>query len=168
MPVLLVVAALVASSLTGCQAAPRARPVKMGPVDSGLDSVEAVRRQLKGTWQIVSLDVYGADGAKHPVQATGTLTYDDYGNMSIRGRITGDEKIEQADLDLSGRVTIDPDTRMLRFGGVTADTPDQRRLDPTLDARHVRYYEFDGELLKTITKNASGATTAAITWKRVD
>ena len=158
--------AVAVSCLAGCEAAPRARPVKMGPVDTGANSVEAVRRQLKGTWHLVSLDVYSADGEKHPAQATGTLTYDEFGNMTIRGKVTGGAKIEEADLNLSGRVTIDPGTRMLRFGGITADTPDERRLDPKLDPAHVRYYEFDGDLLKTTTKDASGATTATITWQK--
>jgi hypothetical protein len=153
--------------LAGCPAAPRVRPVEMGPVDTGNGSVESVRRQLKGTWQLVSLDVYTADGQKHTAQATGTLTYDEYGNLAIRGKITGGEKIEKANLNLTGRVTIDPDKKMLRVGGVQAATPDDRRLDPKLDPNKVRYYEFEGELLKTTTKNDAGATTATITWKKV-
>jgi hypothetical protein len=167
MPLLALAAALAVPCLTGCPAAPRARPVEAGPVDTGPGSVEWVRRQLKGTWQLVSLDVYTADGQKHTAQAAGTLTYDEYGNLAIRGKITGGEKIEKANLNLTGRATIDPNTHMLRVGGVKADTPDARRLDPKLDPDHVRYYEFDGELLKTTTKNASGVTTATVTWKKV-
>jgi len=167
MHLVLLAAVLALPAATACQKAPRVRPVKMGDVDTGADSVEGVRRRLKGTWEVVSLDVYTADGQKHPAQAKGTLTYDEFGNMAIRGQILGGEQVEKADLDLSGRVTIDPGTHMLRFGGITADTPDQRRLDPKLDLSHVRYYEFDGDLLKTTTKNASGATTATITWKKI-
>jgi hypothetical protein len=163
----LLAAVLAVPSLTACQKAPRVRPVKMGDVDTGGDSMESVRRRLKGTWEVVSLDVYTADGQKHPAQATGTLTYDEFGNMAIKGKILGGDQVEKADLDLSGRVTIDPGKHMLRFGGITADTPDARRVDPKLDPNNVRYYQFDGDLLKTTTKNASGATTATITWKKV-
>ena len=163
----LLAAVLAIPVLTACQKAPRVRPVKMGDVDTGGDSVEGVRRRLKGTWEVVTLDVFTADGQKHPAQAKGTLTYDEFGNMAIKGQILGGDQVEKADLDLSGRVTIDPVKHILRFGGITAETPDQRRLDPKLDLNNVRFYEFDGELLKTTTKNAGGATTATITWKKV-
>jgi len=152
--------------VAACPAAPRARPVKMGPVDTGANSVEAVRRQLQGSWQLVSLEVYSADGQKHTAQATGTLIYDEYGNLALRATISGGDKIEQADLNLTGRLTIDADNHLFRVGGVAADTPDQRRVDPKLDPSHVRYYEFAADLLKTTTKNASGVTTATITWRR--
>lgn len=153
-------------SLAACPPAPLDRPMKMGPVDTGAGSVEAARRQLQGTWQLVSLDVYTADGQKHTVAAKGTLTFDDYGNLSLRGRVTAGEKIEPSELNLKGRLTIDPDNHLFRVGGVTAPTADERRVDPKLDPAHVRYYELEGELLKTTTKNASGTTTATATWKR--
>jgi hypothetical protein len=152
--------------VAACPAAPRARPVKMGPVDTGADSVEAVRRQLEGSWQLVSLDIYSADGHKHAAQATGTLTYDEYGNLALRATISSGEHIEESELNLTGRVTIDADHHLFHVGGVTADTPDQRRVDPKLDPAHVRYYEFTGDLLETTTRTAGGVTTATITWRR--
>jgi hypothetical protein len=164
---IVLVIALAVPCLTACPAAPRARPVEMGPVDTGINSVEAIRRQLEGTWELVSLDVYSAQGEKQTAQARGRLTYDKYGNMSIKGTIQSGPHIEKADLNLSGRVTIDPNNHIFRFGGITAATPDARRVDPKLDPNHVRYYEFEGELLKTTTKNESGVTTATITWKKI-
>ncbi len=165
--VLLIAAAFALPGLTGCTAAPRVRPVKMGPVDTGDNSVEAIRRRLEGTWELVTLDVYSSSGEKETAQAEGRLTYDKFGNMAIQGTIKSGQHIEKADVDLSGRVTIDPDNHIFRFGGITADTPDKRRVDPKLDPSHVRYYEFEGELLKTTTKNANGVTTATLTWKKV-
>ena len=164
-PFLLAAAVVIAPCLTGCQAAPRARPVEMGPVDAGINSMESVRRQLEGTWELVSLVVY-TGGEPQPADAKGRLTYDKYGNMSIAATISGGAHIEPAALNLSGRVTIDPGKKMLVFGGITAANADQRRVDPKLDASHVRYYEFDNDLLKTTTKDASGTTTATITWRK--
>jgi hypothetical protein len=160
-----VAAMLIAPCLTGCQAAPRVRPVKMGPVDTGINSVESVRRQLEGTWDLVSLVVYSG-GQPQTAQAQGKLTYDKYGNMAITGTITTGPHLEPSELNLSGRVTIDPDKKTLVFGGITSDNADSRRVDPKLDPSHVRYYEFENDLLKTTTKDASGATTATITWKK--
>lgn len=167
MHIVVIIATLAAPALAGCEAAPRARPVKMGPVDTGLDSVEAARRQLKGTWELVSLEVFPVSGQKHTTQAKGQLTYDEFGNLAITGTITGAEQIEPSTLNLSGRVAIDPATHMLRVTAVDAATPDDRRVDPKLDPSHVRYYEFDGDLLKTTVKNAKGATTAIVTWKKI-
>jgi hypothetical protein len=138
----------------------------MGPVDAaGINSMESVRRQLEGTWELVSLVVY-TGGQAQPAQAKGRLTYDKYGNMAIAATITGGAQLEPSALNLSGRVTIDPTKKTLVFGGITADSADQRRVDPKLDASHIRYYEFDNDLLKTTTKDAGGTTTAIITWRK--
>ena len=161
------IATLAVSLLSGCEAAPRARPVKMGPVDTGTGSVESVRRQLQGTWELVTLEVYSSSGEKTTAQASGRLQYDDHGNMSIHGTITGTANIDPSALNLEGRVAIDPDAHTFRITSVTAKSTDDRRVDPKLDAAHVRYYAFEGDVLTTTIKNAAGATTATATWKKI-
>ena len=59
--------------LAACPAGPRASPVKMGPVDTGAGSLESVRRQLQGSWDLVSLEVMAAGGTPVKVAATGHL-----------------------------------------------------------------------------------------------
>jgi hypothetical protein len=166
MHIVLISAMLAAPALAGCQAAPRARPVKMGPVDTGLESVEAARRQLKGTWELVSLDVFSPSGERQAAQASGQLTYDEFGNLAMKGTITGGAQIDPSALNLTGRVAIDPVAHTLKITAVDAASTDDRRVDPKLDASKVRYYEFAGDLLKTTVKDASGKTTATATWKR--
>ena len=58
------------SLLAGCAPAPRARPVKMGDVDTGTNSLEATRRQLEGTWDLTALEIYDPPGGT-PVRAEG-------------------------------------------------------------------------------------------------
>lgn len=154
--------------LAGCESAPRARPVKMGPVEGGADTVENIRRQLKGTWDLVSLELISANGTKTPVQATGRLTYDDYGNMTMKGNIAGGQTIDPSVLNLTGQVAIDPTAQSFRFTQIQAGSADERRVDPQIDATKVRYYEFQGNTLKTTLKDAKGATTAVAAWKRID
>lgn len=163
----LMTAALILPSVSGCTSAPRVRPVKMGDVDTGAQSVEAVRRQLQGTWELVSLDVFTPSGEKVPTQASGRLEYDQYGNIAIKGGITGNGSVDPAVLNLTGRVTVDPVTHTLTVGGVTAASADDRRIDPKLDPGKVRFYAFEGDLLKTTVKDAAGKTTATLTWKKV-
>jgi hypothetical protein len=164
---LLLVTAAFLLPLAGCQSAPRVRPVKMGDVDTGTTSVEAVRRQLKGTWELVTLDLV-ADGRKTPLTANGRLQYDEFGNMSMKGTVTGTEQIDEGLLNITGQVAIDPVAHTIRFRAIDANTPDERRIDPKLDAAHVRYYEFTPAGLTTSLKNANGATRAVATWKKVD
>src|SRR4051794_32826035 len=152
-PVLLA-GALAVALVAGCESAPRSRAVKMGPVDTGLGSVEAVRRQLMGSWELVSLDIFSPSGEKTAAQASGRLTYDEFGNLSIKGTVTGSTQIDPSALNLSGRVAIDPDLHTLRITSVTAASTDAKRVDPRLDAANVRYYAFDNDLLTTTIKNA--------------
>ncbi|HTI36072.1 MAG TPA: hypothetical protein VL484_00825 [Vicinamibacterales bacterium] len=153
--------------LGGCEAAPRARPVKGGPVDTGSASVEAARRQLQGTWELTSLQIFPKAGTPHDVPATGRLQYDEYGNLTMRGTVTGNDAVDSSVLNISGRVAIDPGKHTIMFQNIQGATPDDTRVDPQLAAKNVRYYEIEGDQLKTTTKDASGAVTAMATWKRV-
>ena len=161
---------LVALSLpfaAGCPSAPRGRPVKMGPTDTGAGSVEAERRRLKGSWQLERLQMLSQAGEMLVVQAQGVLTYDDYGNLTMKGTVTGSTDIDPAALNISGRATIDPDKHTIRIMDVTSATPDDRRVDPSIDPNRLRHYEFVGvDELKTTVVDASGKTTASATWKR--
>ena len=156
------------SPLGGCESAARVRPVKMGPVEGGSDTVENIRRQLKGTWDLVSLELVAANGSKTPVQASGRLTYDDYGNMAMKGNIAGGQTIDPSVLNLTGQVAIDPTQHSFRFTQIQAGSADERRVDPTIDATKVRYFEFQGDTLRTTVKDAKGATTAVAAWKKID
>jgi hypothetical protein len=151
----------------GCAAAPRARPVKMGPAESGLGTIETERRRLKGTWQLVSLEVVPASGGPLTVQAQGVLTYDDYGNLSMKGTVTPAAEVDGSALNITGRAVIDPDAHTIQIVDVKAPDADAARVDPAFEAKHMRHYEFVGDdLLKTTVKDASGRTTATATWKR--
>jgi hypothetical protein len=85
----LAMAVIAGSFFAACQAAPRQRPVEMGPVDKGPGSLGAVRKQLEGTWTLVSLETYHERGPAVLVKATGQLIYDQYGNLTIKGIVEG-------------------------------------------------------------------------------
>jgi hypothetical protein len=167
-PFLCLAATLALSPLTGCESAPRARPVKAGDVDAGLGSIEAVRRQLKGTWELISLELISPSGDKTPVTASGRLQYDEYGNMAIKGTIAGGQTIDPSVLNLSGQVAIDANAHTFRFTQITAGSADDRRVDPQIDASKTRYYAFEGDVLKTTVKTAAGVTTAVAAWKKIN
>jgi len=129
--------------------------------------MESVRRQLQGTWELTTLQLFSPAGQPIPATATGRLKYDEYGNLSMQGTVNGPD-VDSSVLNLSGRAAIDPVAHTLKFEAISAKTLDDKRIDPQLDAKRVRYYEFVGDLLKTTIKSPEGATTATATWKRVE
>jgi hypothetical protein len=164
------VAASLALSLVGCWGGasdPRVRPVKGADVDTGASSVESVRRQLQGTWDLVTLEVKSQDGKLVTVPAKGQLTYDEFGNLKLDGSVS-DPNIDSGVIRMSGRAAIDPAKHMLRLMSMTGTTTSaEQALDSNIDPAKVRYYEFVGDTLKTTVRDASGATTATATWKRI-
>lgn len=143
----------------GCAGAPRQRPVKAGPVSTGADSLEAARRQLEGTWDLVSLQVADPDGRLVTRPAGGRMTYDAYGNMSMEG--SGDDARL---ITFRGRAVIDPVKREFRL----ADVEGSGTLPAQASADKVRGYEFEGPLLKTSVRDASGRLTAVVTWRKTE
>jgi hypothetical protein len=133
----------------------------MGPVDTGPTSLEAVRRQLQGTWDLVSLDTFPTPGgAAVPLSgAKAVLTYDDYGNLTMRG--TASTPL----LEYSGRAVIDVVKQQLYLRSITG-SGGAEELPQELDFASTRKYAFEGDLLKISTIDAQGRITATAVWKR--
>jgi len=161
------------ASLVACAETPTSTPVKTraakgGDVDTSLGSVESERRRLTGAWELTSLQIFSPTGEPRAAQATGRLEYDEYGNLTMLGTVTGGPEVDNSVLNIKGRVVIDPTSHTLRFQSITARSVDEKRVDPQIDASLVRYYEFNGnDVLKTTVKAANGSTTATATWKRI-
>ena len=151
----------------GCAGGPRQRPVKLGPVDSGAGSVEAARRQLQGTWSLLSYELYNAAGVATRVDASAQLTSDEYGNLTVQGQAKDPNARTpnaEAFLNYNGRAVVDPGKHELRLldvsgaGNASAETIN-------IDA--VRQYQIQGDRLQVTQKDAAGRTIARATWKRV-
>ena len=132
----------------GCSATMSVRESRRTPVDDGAGSLEETRRNLEGSWALVSLEVVDASGNRRPVKASGQLTYDAFGNMTVRGVIEDAAMKDAIVLDFDGRIVIDTRRREFRAADITPDRPiDQDRTAPNLagqastlraDARFVR------------------------------
>lgn len=167
---LAVVGLVCALAFTGCSAAPRQKPVKMGPVDAGAGSVEAMRRQLQGLWDLVSLDTFPKAGAAAvPVKAVAVLSYDEYGNLQMKGRRTdGGGTVDPASaqlLDYSGQAVIDVTKQQLQLMSVSGNAP-AGQVPPEVSFKSIRKYALEGDLLTISTIDAQGNTTATAVWKR--
>jgi hypothetical protein len=151
--------------LAACSFSPRTRPLDVGDVEKAPESTQGVRRQLQGTWKLVSFETYESGGQAKKHEAAGELKYDEYGNLTIRAALTDVPAGEQANLlRYEGRAVIDAQNRKLVLQAMQGQGGEA--LPAAVAANNVRYYEFAGDLLKLTTKDSDGRPTATITWKK--
>ena len=150
---------------TGCASAPQ-QPAVQGGDNTGPGS-EVVRRQLEGTWDLVTLAVMPARGAALvPVAAQGTLTYDKNGNLSIDAKTSDSYAPEAAQsggvIAFEGKAVIDPAKSELQL------TEMGDKVDPkaALSPERRRRYAFEGDLLRLSAIDSAGRVTTTSTWRR--
>ena len=180
----LVCAVCVVVTLAGCaKAQPRQRPLKTNPIESGPGTMEEERKKLQGRWTLVSLTVTAEGGKKAPVDATGVMTFDGFGNLQIEYRMSESGrqtleglgiKVPNPVLSTSGNVAIDPVKKQITYVGAE----NQKKalgFDPDLAARRAnpftleraRFYRFDDEnALTLMTRHDDGSEGATAQWKR--
>ncbi len=160
-------AVLVSSSMialvAACTAAPRQRAVEMGPTTGTL---QQVRQQFQGTWDLVAFEAAGDGGRLAPVQATGTLTYDEFGNFAISGRILdAGASVAAMRLTISGKAVIDTQNQRMWITP-EGDTRDVEVIPQGAAYDRFRYYAFSGNELTLTVRDAAGAVTARTVWRR--
>ncbi len=157
------VVAMISGFIFGCAKSPRTRPLQLAPID---DSLAQVRKQLEGTWDLTSLVIATPDSAAAAVNARGVLVYDSYGNLTIEARVpdAGDGTPNPSGmLSFKGRAVIDEAHKQLKLLDVKGDTGE---LVPQVSPERTRRYEFDGNVLRLTSVDASGRVTAVATWRK--
>jgi hypothetical protein len=152
--------------VSGCKAAPLKRPVPLGPIDTGPGTMEATRRTLEGTWILASLEVVESGGTRRRVNATGKLTYDAFGNMSVRGVIQGANAKNAVVIDYDGRIVIDPDRREFYPADLVSERPAERGRIAPIAPDTVRRYELTANDFVVSYFDAAGQPTAVVRWRR--
>jgi len=150
--------------LPGCAGGPTERPIKMGP---GPGTLEAARRAFEGTWTLVSAEIPEASTDRlRAVKASGQLTYDAYGNLSVHVVVDDPAFRDASVLEFQGRIVIDPERKVY----YAEDLAPARTVDPdqvAMIARDkVRHYELTATTLAVTYVDKAGKTTAVIRWKR--
>src|SRR6185295_13585620 len=105
-------------------------------------------------------------GARAAITATGTLTYDEFGNLMIDAHTTDpDAPVAAREVNMvsfKGRAVIDVPNKELKLMALTGNVDPNEVLSP--DRR--RKYEFVDDTLKLSSMDAKGAITAISTWKK--
>jgi hypothetical protein len=146
----------------------RVRPVEGGPVASGPGTLESVRKQLEGSWNLVSAEVVSATGQRTSIKASAVLTYDAFGNLSLKGAYEDPSATAEqtAALNFTGRAVIDTQKQELRLLDLRQTDGEFAALPADMAARRVRSYAFNGDVLSLSVKDSKGTVTAVNTWRK--
>jgi hypothetical protein len=174
------IAAILATT-SACGGGAIKKPLSTSPIASGINTVESVRKELEGTWTLVSLVVQDASGKRATPEATGTLVWDAFGNLKIEYRLSesGIKALEAIGVKpqtpvivTDGRAVINPQDKAIQY--VPPDAS-KRAFDPKLaEARanpfaleRLRYYVIgtDGTLTLS-TRHDNGQDAAVSRWKK--
>jgi len=173
-PTLCAVAAVlltVAACTPGPLPSPRTGVPMNNPValssEAPTGGVETVRRQLAGTWDLVSLEASPDQGGpRAAITATGTLVYDEFGNLTIDAHTTDPDAPvaarEVPRVSFKGRAVIDAPNSELKLMALTGNVDPNEVLSP--DRR--RKYAFEGDHLTLTSFDTAGQVTAISVWKR--
>ena len=156
-----------AVALGACAASSRQRPVGMGDVSTGAESLAATRKQLEGTWTLTRFEVADNTGRLVAVRAKAQLTYDAYGNLSIRGvleePLPGQKTVTDAPaLAYTGKAIIDTARKEMVLTGTSATVEPDPSLVANIGPEMRRRYEFgDGTLTISVLNGTGGAMSRA-------
>jgi len=166
--------ALVLTSTLACMGGPRQRPVKGGDVDAGPESLTAARKFLEGRWTLESFEVFPPGKPAIALKGSGTLTYDQFGNLRVE--IRADEKsadlLRAAGVDVrdgmistDGRTVVDLQNRTLSYvlAGQQVGAPAPGPLAPS----RLRHWEVKDDLLFLSTRDDAGKPLSTGRWKRM-
>jgi hypothetical protein len=154
-----------------CSSAPRQRPVEMGPVDTGPESLTAARKFLQGRWVLESFEMYPPGKGPIALKGSGTLVYDEFGNlrMEIRADQASSDLLRASGIDIrdgvistDGRTAVDLQNRTLTYM-----IKDQSPLIPgPLATNRPRHWDVKGDILTLTTKDDAGKPLSVGTWRR--
>lgn len=124
--------------------------------------------QFIGDWELESYVVFPEQGSARDMDYVGYLSYDEHGNMAGLGMPRNlPQQVDNGGQNRAG---------FAYWGGVTVDAQNERVIhhvqgSPTqpqwVGGDNIRFYEFEGGLLKLSLKDAEGRVSATLTWRRL-
>lgn len=167
----LVLLGTVVGAMAACSAAPRQRPVEMGPVASGAGTLSSARKFLEGRWTLESFEFRQPGKAPLILKGAGTLVYDDMGNltMNIRADEASSDLLRAAGVDIrdgaistEGRTAIDLQNHTLTYV-MQGQAP---LIRGPLGTDRPRYWVVEGDLLTLTTKDSAGEPASIGKWRK--
>jgi hypothetical protein len=167
------ITSLVRRAVTACCLAGLAAcaPPHGGPIESGPGTLTAARKYLEGRWTLESFEMSPPGKAPIQLKGSGSLVYDDFGNMrmEIRADEASADLLRSSGIDIrdgiistDGRTVVDMQNRTL-----TCVIKDQNPLIPgPLATTRPRHWEVTEDLLTLTTKDDAGKPLSVSRWRR--
>jgi hypothetical protein len=164
---------ILGGSLAACAGAPRTRPIRGGPVDTGSGTLTAARAYLEGRWVLESFEVMPPGGQPIRLVGTGTLVYDNFGNLTIdiQADAASADILRQAGIELqgghivsTGRTVVDMSNRTLTY--VIEGQPPVGAPSGPLAMNRPRHWQVEGTLLTLTTQDEQGTPLSVGRWRK--
>lgn len=133
------------------------------------DDLATTKQKFVGDYELVSYLQFPESGGEIDMNYIGRLSYDGFGNMSGLGmpRDLPDRDAQTTErltggFAYWGKVSFDLDE-----GTVIHHVEGSPMIPSWVGGLNIRYFELEGNFLKLSLKNASGRTTATLTWRRL-
>jgi hypothetical protein len=165
-PIHVAAVAAIAVGAWGCHSAPVQKPIYGGAVETGAGSLEATRRALEGTWNLQTLEVVDARGARRGVKASGQLMYDAFGSMNVRGTVEDPALTDTLVINFQGRIVLDTVRHEFYPADLVSDRPVDASQIQAISPDKVRRYELSGNSLVVTYLDKAAKPTAVIHWSR--
>ncbi|MSR10720.1 MAG: hypothetical protein EXR84_02835 [Gammaproteobacteria bacterium] len=133
------------------------------------DTTEAIRQQFIGDYELLSYIQFLEQGGEIDMNYIGRLSYDAFGNMSGLGMLRDlPERQQQSSERLTGGFAYwGKVSYNLELQQVIHHVTGSPMIPAWVGGDNIRYFEFDGDLLKLSLKNAQGRVTGTLTWRRL-
>lgn len=146
--------------------------IPMGLISTSYAAEElaAIKQQFIGDYELISYVTFPEQGGERDMNYIGRLSYDAFGNMSGLGmprdlperqQQAGGERLTGG-FAYWGKVSYN-----LELQQVIHHVEGAPMIPTWVGGDNVRYFEFDGDLLKLSLKNAEGRVTGTLTWRRL-
>ncbi len=159
------------AAVTACHSAPRQRPIKAGPVDTGPQTLTAARNFLEGRWNLESFEVRPPGKPPIVLKGAGTLLYDNMGNlkMDIQADEASADLLRQSGIDIrdnristDGRAALDLQKHTLTYV-LQGQAP---LIKGPLGMERPRHWVVEGDTLILTTQDDAGQPLSIGRWKR--
>jgi len=133
------------------------------------DDLTAIEQKFIGNCELVTYFTFPAEGAAREMNYTGSLIYDEFGNMYGQGMpINLPERAAQSSEQLSAGFAYWGSVRYDLDKNIVIHHVEGSAIRPQwVGGDNIRHFEFVGDMLQLSLKDTEGRITGTLTWRKL-